>query len=168
MFHFKLNVQKIKVRSILLNPYVLDALYLNWVTVLKTKGEGGGRRWDGYRASLTQGTWIWAKFWEIVKDRGAWCAAVHEVTKSQTGLSNRTTTINLNWVKRQERRQAQGGEERKKWIKNEQITIQLIQQILSLLSPLDRLVFPYIASFPIAPGRRSRQILHAGFGLSCV
>ena len=24
------------------------------------------------------------KFWEIVKDRGTWCAAVHGVTKSWT------------------------------------------------------------------------------------
>ena len=27
-----------------------------------------------------------SKLWEIVEDRGAWCAAVHEVTKSQTRL----------------------------------------------------------------------------------
>ena len=27
------------------------------------------------------------KLWEIVKNRGAWCAAVHGVTKSQTNLS---------------------------------------------------------------------------------
>ena len=27
------------------------------------------------------------KFWEIVKDREAWHAAVHGVTKTQTGLS---------------------------------------------------------------------------------
>ena len=27
---------------------------------LKAKGEGGGRGWDGYVASLTQWTWIWA------------------------------------------------------------------------------------------------------------
>ena len=27
------------------------------------------------------------KLWEIVKDRGAWCAAVHGIPKSQTGLA---------------------------------------------------------------------------------
>ena len=29
-----------------------------------------------------------SKFWEIVKDREAWHAAVHGVTKNQTRLSN--------------------------------------------------------------------------------
>ena len=29
-----------------------------------------------------------SKFWEIVKDRGAWHAAVHGVTKSWIQLSN--------------------------------------------------------------------------------
>ena len=33
-----------------------------------------------------------SKFWEIVKEREAWHAAVHEVSKSQTWLSNWTTT----------------------------------------------------------------------------
>ena len=32
---------------------------------------------------------------EIVKDRGAWHAAVYELAKSQTGLIDRTTITNL-------------------------------------------------------------------------
>ena len=31
-----------------------------------------------------------SELWELVMDRGAWRAAVHEVTKSQTRLSNST------------------------------------------------------------------------------
>ena len=41
-----------------------------------------------------------SKLWEIVKDRVAWSAAVCVVTKSQTWLSNWTTTTNLlQWSK---------------------------------------------------------------------
>ena len=36
-----------------------------------------------------------SKLQEIVKDREAWHAAVHRVTKSQIGLSNQTATIEI-------------------------------------------------------------------------
>ena len=52
---------------------------------LKARGEGDARGWDGWMASLTQWTWIWASsrswWWQ------AWCAAVHGVAKSWTQLS---------------------------------------------------------------------------------
>ena len=53
---------------------------------LKAGGEG---RWDGWRASLTQWTWVWANSRD-----GEWQgshAAVHEDAKSQTWLSGWTT-----------------------------------------------------------------------------
>ena len=37
----------------------------------------------------------WSKLQEIVKDREAWHAAVHGVSKRQTGLSNWTTTTSF-------------------------------------------------------------------------
>ena len=53
---------------------------------------GEGVRWlDGITKSMGMSLSL-SKLWEIVKDREAWHAAVHRVTKSRTQLSDWTTT----------------------------------------------------------------------------
>ena len=61
-------------------------------TLILGKIEGGRRRgrqrirwFDGMIDSMDMSL---SKLWEIVKDRKAWYAVVHGVTKSQTQLSN--------------------------------------------------------------------------------
>ena len=57
---------------------------------LKAGGEGGDRGWDGWMASLTQWTWVWAssgRWWRTGK-----CAAVHGVTESKTSKQLKKTS----------------------------------------------------------------------------
>ena len=60
----------------------------------RRRGQQRMRQLDGSTDSMGMS---WSKLWEMVKDREAGHAAVHGVTKSQTWLSNWTTSsININ------------------------------------------------------------------------
>ena len=58
---------------------------------IKGRGEGGNRGWDGWMASPTQWTWVWAS-------SGSWWRTGRLVCCSPWGLKELDTTEWLNWI----------------------------------------------------------------------
>ena len=83
----------------LLYHFLKNLCFLSWFWEwLKVEGEGDDRGWDGWVASTDSMAMTLSKPQELVMDREAWRAAIHEVAKSQTRLSD-WTELNFPHIK---------------------------------------------------------------------